>query len=310
MKPKKKKTACITDWFTQSTIGKTLGHRVIPTTIDPPLFPPPIINIANTVATRESTDQKEEVSKERTSMVSWDDDLEILKVTPGKKRPPPSQSSQEEVTFMKVTPPKKDDLDPITSLDVKPPPKKKTKQTKEVEEEVVDAVVDLSQRYEGSMMPGTPLAVLKKQNMLYFTYNPMGYDPDFMLPRGYCRHCRSPNNYCAQLVFGENCKRQAEHIIYNIRGGSDTMDNDDVLQVYEEIYTEAVHNKAMENEILFHDEYDKDEAVLNVPRCVRRSSQKRLLLRFKSEEESAADALWNDMKEQEEMKVPMKKKES
>jgi hypothetical protein len=270
MKSKKKKTTSITDWFTQSTIGNTLGCRVIPTMNDLPLFSSSIVNVATPVARQKIPVEKEEASKEHNLMKSSDDELEILKVTPGKKRPPPSPSSKEEVTFIKVTPPKKKDWDPVISLDVKSPPKKKTRKEKEEVVVELDAAIDLSQRNEESMMPGMPLAVIKKQNMLYFTYNPMGYDPNFILPRGYCRHCRSPTNYCAQSVFGENCKRQAEHIIYNIRGGADTMDKDDALQVFEEIYTEAVHNKVMENEILFHDEYDKDEAVLNVYEDLRK----------------------------------------
>ena len=167
----KAKTACITDWFSQSTIGKTLGNRVTQKAIadTQQVFPPPIINITTSVAKAEPTVEKEPLKKERKSMVSFEDEPKIFKVTPGKKRPPHSQSSQDEVTIVKVTPPKKNDCDHITLLDVKPPPAKKKKKTKVEETEVVvHAVVDLAQRYEGTMMPGTPLAVMKKNKHVIF----------------------------------------------------------------------------------------------------------------------------------------------
>ena len=112
----------------------------------------------------------------------------------------------------------------------------------------------------------------------------MGYDHNYILPLGYCRHCHCPSNYCAQLAFGETCQRQTEHVIYNVRGGTSEMDNVDVLQKFEETYTEVVHNKSMENHILLGYEYDQ-KALMAVPCCVRRASQKRLLVELRIQEE-------------------------
>ena len=59
-------------------------------------------------------------------------------------------------------------------------------------------------------------------------------------------------------------------MIYKV-GGAESIKEDEAINLFEDMYTEAVHNKTMVNEILLDNEYDSKAAMVT-PSCVKRGS--------------------------------------
>jgi hypothetical protein len=47
------------------------------------------------------------------------------------------------------------------------------------------------------------IETIRKENRLYFSYDPRGIENDDHLPEDYCLMCRCPNQYCAEKMFGK-----------------------------------------------------------------------------------------------------------
>ena len=76
--------------------------------------------------------------------------------------------------------------------------------------------VDLSQESgELALLPGAPLDWLRKRHELYWSYDPRGRDASIetLDSSRYCKHCRCPNHYCAEVMFGAIV---TNHVVYLI----------------------------------------------------------------------------------------------
>jgi hypothetical protein len=54
---------------------------------------------------------------------------------------------------------------------------------------------------------------IRLNNNIYFTYDPRGLANNTTLPVGYCRHCRCPEPYCADKMFGKYCYQHMERLV-------------------------------------------------------------------------------------------------
>ena len=139
-------------------------------------------------------------------------------------------------------------------------------------------------------LPVTPLCILKTQNPVFFGYNPNGYPKAKELPVGCCHCCRCPSVYCAELVFGEMCLKQAEYQVYTIHGMSriHPSDIDELRIVFETIYTAAVKHKMMWNNIELCSEFH-DNHIITVPGCIKRKSLRQFIKNYRYECKSDDD---------------------
>lgn len=144
-------------------------------------------------------------------------------------------------------------------------------------------------------LPVPPLAVLKIQNPVFFSYNPYGYPRNTTLPVGCCLSCRCPEAYCAERVFGEMVLKQAEYEVYVIQGMAkiNPHDVDELRTLFETIYTDAVKHKMMWNNINLPVEF-RTNHIISVPNCIKNKSLRRFVLNYryecKTDEESSVSS--------------------
>jgi hypothetical protein len=136
---------------------------------------------------------------------------------------------------------------------------------------------------------------IKKNNELFFTYNPLGCGVPNTSEFLYCEHCRCPLIYCNDVVFGPMCYRDVERLICK-NGLQNEQDEREVKLFFRSVYHDLVKAKMLMNNSPLHllIEY----RYIRLPRCVKRGSLKRLLDDIK---------LWTHEEESEEevVKVPL-----
>ena len=175
-----------------------------------------------------------------------------------------------------ISPPRRSILRGSTS---KHPPSRKEK---EPEPFVIDLTNDHA-RYVPDY------ACIRSANDLFFSYDPRGYNVLVSpLPSDFCTACRCPSLYCADIVFGPMCYTYVENMIY--KEGMDKYGKDDVRELFNRVYTDAVQSKMMWNNISFHGfNYNK---FMKVPVCLKRGNVKKLITAIVLEQERQQELIW------------------
>ena len=138
------------------------------------------------------------------------------------------------------------------------------------------AYFDLSQEEskEHSLLPGTPFETLKKENELFFTYDPRGSKE---VDDRYCPHCKCPKSYCSETVFGQVVKKQLMFFIDEIGGPKNNdVNGDSTFYNFQKIYSEEVHHKMLTNGIEVPTGYDF-HTLITLPDCVFNGSMKEVI---------------------------------
>ena len=135
-------------------------------------------------------------------------------------------------------------------------------------------------------MLGTPLNLIKNTHSLFFAYDPRGYKKK-NLPNGYCRACRCPKNYCAEVVYGKICAARVEMLINE--KGTLNVDEDEIVEMFEEVYSINIYAQLMRNSLKF-----EKELKMNIPRCMRMQSMKRLVKKIEKLNVEDDGLTWED----------------
>ena len=130
-------------------------------------------------------------------------------------------------------------------------------------------IVDLTTPRLQDLLPGTPYHSIKNSHSLFFMYDPRGFSKR-TLPEGYCRACRCPKNYCAEIVYGRVCSKRVEFLIGE--KGTINVNEDVIIDLFEKVYSINISAHLMRNGIKFSEELQMD-----IPRCMKRQSLKRLI---------------------------------
>ena len=129
---------------------------------------------------------------------------------------------------------------------------------------------------------------------MFYNYNPKGYSEKKQLPKGYCIHCRCPDNYCADKFFGEISSDHALDIMYE-NGSHGDFDVGDMKFYFCKAYTNAVKSKMRMNKTklpLGSTSID----VYKTPECMNRGSVKYFLKEFKLYKKKDANYPdWSDL---------------
>ena len=137
----------------------------------------------------------------------------------------------------------------VRTKEVTPTTKARVKKTKRVavdfssDFEDDKDIVDLTNPKEEDLLTGTPFQLMKTSNSLYYTYDPRGYRLK-NLPNGYCKGCRCPKNYCADILYGKICNKRVGFLVEQ-RGGH--LEDEDLLDLYQEVYSINVYAHLMRN---------------------------------------------------------------
>ena len=118
------------------------------------------------------------------------------------------------------------------------------------------------------------LTQIKKENDLFFTYNPMGCDVPVNSDLTYCEHCRCPLVYCNNTVFGPMCYRDVERLV--CKNGFEEFEGDREIKLFFRCtYTDLIKSKMLMNNVsLIHiSEY----RYMRLPKCVKRGSLRKLI---------------------------------
>ena len=146
-----------------------------------------------------------------------------------------------------------------------------------------------------------PLSLIRAQNKLYFSYDPRGYPTD-PLPQDFCKHCRCPNIYCAEVVFGHISIDHAQTLAYT-SGPHSTLDCVDMKEMFDRAYTKLVFAKLGFNGfVLTVSETQTSYKALKIPRCVKKQSLKKFLLLIEDQNYPDFGEDWDEEKEEEELK--------
>ena len=146
---------------------------------------------------------------------------------------------------------------------------------------------------KGIIKSPTPLNLIRKENHLYFSYDPRGYKTEITLPEGYCQHCRCPDEYCAEIVFGTMSYNRAETMVYT-PGNHDTEDQKQMKQIFDNAYSDCVMDKLRWNGFdLNHKDADASWRGLRVPKCVKRNSMKKFLKTIEDDNDKNHDVMFN-----------------
>ena len=135
---------------------------------------------------------------------------------------------------------------------------------------------------------------IKRENKLFFTYDPAGVESGEILPDGYCVHCRCPSLYCSNIVLGRDCLHHMEFLLYRCHGSSSIHDTSTLglKETFAEVYTDALNAKRRANAIYFDHGFKISRNYI-VPYCVRRGYRKRFLSNVRKEEQYEYDVLFN-----------------
>ena len=148
---------------------------------------------------------------------------------------------------------------------------------------------------------GLPFSLIKQQNKLYFSYNPRGYPID-PLPNDYCKHCRCPINYRAEVVFGKTSMNFVETLAYT-SGLHCTEERSDMKKIFDRAYTKLVFAKIRFNGFdLNVEESETSWRALKIPRCVKKESMKKFLCKIEANNYPDFGSDWDEEKEEEELK--------
>ena len=146
-----------------------------------------------------------------------------------------------------------------------------------------------------------PLSLIRKQNKLYFSYDPRGYKTD-PLPDDYCVHCRCPTVYCAEVVFGVMSLNHAETLAYS-PGPHCTGERSDMKELFDRAYTKLVFAKIKFNGIdLGVAETKRSFFALKIPKCMKRQSLKKFQAKIEANNYPDFGEDWDEEKEEEESK--------
>ena len=132
------------------------------------------------------------------------------------------------------------------------------------------------------------------EESLFYTYNPKGFSEKKRLPVGFCQHCRCPENYCCEVVFGEICEVHAYQIMYENGSLSDS-DTSDMKFYFNKAFTIAVQNKMRINKIKFPLGSTSLD-VYKTPECMNRRSVRRYIRQFRRDKKQDGEyPAWSDL---------------
>ena len=139
--------------------------------------------------------------------------------------------------------------------------------------------VDLSQdRGETLLLPGAPFNWLRKRHELFWTFDPRGHEKEKDLDCRYCEHCRCPEHYCAQVMYGDVCTNHVVYLIVEL-GGDATLSELYITETFRQTYTRLVQCKMMENGVSFPGGFDFKES-MDLPVCLVEGSVNALLKEY------------------------------
>lgn len=141
----------------------------------------------------------------------------------------------------------------ISSPDDKQNKKQKTLHTP-------DNIIDLT--YDEVIIP---LSLIKRDNKVFYSYDPRGVPYEDYLPLNYCNDCRCPKPYCANIMFTDMVYNHVMHLV--LKNGSESYeDTDSICEEVSDVYTNLIHSKMMWNNIPF-ESCDKG-TYLRLPACM------------------------------------------
>jgi hypothetical protein len=118
------------------------------------------------------------------------------------------------------------------------------------------------------------IETIRKENELYFSYDPRGVDNDHELPTGYCQKCRCPDVYCAEKMFGKYLYLLMEKQISRL--GFEYYEKEkDILWDFSTHYVNLLEMKVCFNNISLG-EYRLESHTI-MPMCINQGSYKKLL---------------------------------
>ena len=127
-------------------------------------------------------------------------------------------------------------------------------------------VVDLTQP--------TSFEDIKKSVGLFFTYDPTGGKDNLDVTVDLCPHCRCPQPYCVDIVFGPMCYKHTERLICKL--GFDEYEEDrDITHSYKSIYTDLIKAKMLMNDVTFKNVHEVH--YMKLPRCIRKGNLRKLI---------------------------------
>jgi hypothetical protein len=127
-------------------------------------------------------------------------------------------------------------------------------------------IVDLTQP--------SSIEMIRKENTLYFSYDPRGVENDDRLPEDYCVKCRCPNQYCAEKMFGKFLSNLMEKQI--ARMGFEYYEKEnDILWDFSTHYVNLLEMKVCFNNIALGEYRLESHTIL--PMCIKEGSYKKLL---------------------------------
>ena len=150
----------------------------------------------------------------------------------------------------------------------------------------------------------TPFSLIKKENKLYFSYDPRGYPTD-PLPDNYCMFCRCPMVYCCEIVFGQMSLDAAETLAYT-PGPHCTEERSDMKELFDRAFTKLVFAKIKFNDIdLGVEATKKSFYALKIPKCMKRKSLRRFYAKNEANNypDDYGEDDWDEEKEEEELKL-------
>ena len=167
--------------------------------------------------------------------------------------------------------------------------KKKNKVTTTIDLTHIDSGDDSDNEGLG----GAPYHIIRKENKLFYSYDPRGIEGDEELPPVYCQSCRCPRQYCANRVLGRMSAEDVGFLLY--RNSHDNLPDSSRGGLKDEFamaYKRAVHSKMRENRIPFPFGYDLG-VCYKLPRCVRKGYLRKFLTAVSEEDNMQEDLVLN-----------------
>jgi hypothetical protein len=98
----------------------------------------------------------------------------------------------------------------------------------------------------------------------------------------YCEDCRCPDEYCADIVFGEMTKNHSLTKAYAPGSRWKLEKREELTVCFEEAYTEAVFSKLRWNGFKLSAKEEKESwRSISIPRCMKRNSLKEFIKQIK-----------------------------
>jgi hypothetical protein len=128
---------------------------------------------------------------------------------------------------------------------------------------------------EALLLPGAPFNWLRKRHELFWSYDPRGHEPKKDLDSRYCQHCRCPEHYCAQIMYGDVCTNHTRYMIVEM-GGGQRLSEFFITNTFAKTYTQLVQCKMMENGVSFPGGFQFKEN-MDLPACLVKGSLEELI---------------------------------